>query len=38
MAAGFFKTAVQIQPDELPAASRKRLLGLANSLVEDAAT
>ncbi len=38
MAAGFFKTTVEIQPDEIPAASRKRLLRLANALVEDAAT
>jgi hypothetical protein len=38
MAAGFFKTAAEIQPDNLPLASRKRLLRLADSLVEDAAT
>jgi len=38
MAAGFFKTAVEIQPDDLPPASRKRLLRLADALVEDAAT
>jgi len=38
MAAGFFKTAVEIQPDEIPAARRKRLLRLANALVKDAAT
>lgn len=36
MAAGFFKTAVEIQPDDLPAAEKKRLLRLADSLVEDA--
>jgi hypothetical protein len=38
MAAGFFKTAVEIQPEDLLPASRKRLLGLADALVEDAAT
>jgi hypothetical protein len=38
MAAGFFKTAAEIQPEDILPASRKRLLGLANSLVEDAAT
>jgi hypothetical protein len=38
MAAGFFKTAVEIQPDDLPAASRKRLLRLADGLVESAAS
>jgi hypothetical protein len=36
MAAGFFKTAVEIQPDDLPAAEKKRLLRLADLLVEDA--
>ena len=38
MAAGFFKTAVEIQPEDILPASRKRLLRLANSLVEDVAT
>jgi hypothetical protein len=38
MAAGFLKTAVEIQPEDLPSASRKRLLRLADVLVEDAAT
>ncbi len=37
MAAGFFKTAVEIQPDDLPAAQEKRLQGLANTLIGNAA-
>jgi hypothetical protein len=36
--AGVFKTAVESQPDGFPAAEKKRLLRLADSLVEDAAT
>lgn len=37
MAAGFFKTVVELQAEQrLPAAQRKRLLGLADALVESA--
>lgn len=37
MSAGFFKTVIDIHPDDFAPAQRKRLLRLAETLVEDAA-